>query len=169
MRVRWKFLAAVGGIGLWLVGPVQAQETGEAPPAVDLDRLLKLPKSLELDTESRRRGGSTRSEWRAQFDEARAELDAARDGLKETQSELEEVSAEGGAWKMTAPGAPVSSSDQSPSNYRLSQELRRAREEVARAEHQLQELRIEANLSGVPPEWQSDGTPGSEEAPVSQR
>ena len=40
-----------------------------------------------------------------------------------------------------------------PLDYTLSNEKRRNREEVERAERRLTDLEIEANLAGVPPEW----------------
>jgi hypothetical protein len=39
-------------------------------------------------------------------------------------------------------------------SYKLRQDIRRQRDEVAQAERVLQELRIEANLAGVPEDWQ---------------
>ena len=47
--------------------------------------------------------------------------------------------------------------ENSPMNYRLHQSIRRAREDMQRAERLLRELMVEANLAGVPPEWQNAG------------
>lgn len=56
------------------------------------------------------------------------------------------------AWQMSAPGAPAGS-ETSPMSFRLRQELRRQRDELASAERRLTELEVEANLAGVPEEW----------------
>ena len=52
----------------------------------------------------------------------------------------------------------------SPLDYQLTQTLRRNREELARAERQLQDLEVEANLASVPADWR--GVPVASEAPV---
>ena len=59
---------------------------------------------------------------------------------------------------MAAPGMPKGASDNSPVSYRLLQEIRRQREEVARFERRLRDLRIEANLAGVPDDWLAAAT-----------
>ena len=48
--------AAVPGVGL-------AEPKGDAEPVVGLDRLLRLPDGLEMDTQVR--GGDTRAQWRS--------------------------------------------------------------------------------------------------------
>ena len=58
------------------------------------------------------------------------------------------------AWQLAPPGGASASSETSPLNYQLRQQLRRDREEVDRAEKALTELRVEATLAGVPQEWQ---------------
>ena len=54
---------------------------------------------------------------------------------------------------MAAPGMPQGASENSPLSYRLLHEIRRQREEVARFERRLRDLKIEASLAGVPDEW----------------
>ena len=57
----------------------QPATTPEGP--VGIDRLLKLPGDLEFDVE--RRGGLTRSEWLARFEEARRSLAQAFSNARE--------------------------------------------------------------------------------------
>ena len=53
---------------------------------------------------------------------------------------------------MSAPGAQAGA-ENSPVSFRLRQELRKQRDELAAAERRLNELEVEANLAGVPAEW----------------
>jgi hypothetical protein len=133
-------------------GAQSAQATDAAPPPVALDALLKLPSdapALEADAQA----GASRKEWEARFGAARADLAAARVALAESQGELEELASETAAWQMAPPGASQNA-ENSPVSFKLRQEIRQRREEVERAEQSLTELRIEANLAGVPEEWQ---------------
>ena len=149
---------AAGAAVLWaLVGmpPLALASDASSPPIIELDRLLVLPESLNLEPETR--GGAMKTEWRARFQSARKDLAAARAALANTQAKLEEVASGTSAWKMGAPGlgAPdVGASADAPLDYSLSNELRRNREEVERSERLLMELEIEANLAGVPLDWQ---------------
>lgn len=137
-----------------------AEEPAAPPPPVELDRLLELPKTLELEDDVRRPGGATRSEWEARFQKAREALAEARDKLRETRAELQEVAGDTDAWKITAPGGVGAkpTGNDAPLDYQLSQSLRRQREEVERSESHLHDLEIEANLAGVPETWQQAGT-----------
>jgi hypothetical protein len=143
-----------------------------AAPDVPLERLLKLPGSVPTPSAEPRRGGKTRAEWQARFQQAQADLDAARKALEDSRKELEEVAPDN-AWSMTAPGLPV---DPQPSeksiDFRLRQEIRRQREEVERAERRQQELEIEANLAEVPEDWRGaadPGAPAATSAPAAER
>ena len=64
-----------------------------------------------------------------------------------------DLGSDGNAWQMAVPGAGANA-ENSPVSYKLRQDIRRQRGEVAEAERALQELRIEANLAGVPEDWQ---------------
>jgi len=133
-------------------GAQSAQATDAAPPPVALDALLKIPSdapALEADAQS----GASRKEWEARFGAARADLDNAHAALAESQSELGELASESAAWQMAPPGASANA-ENSPVSFKLRQEIRERREEVERAEQSLTELRIEANLAGVPEDWQ---------------
>ncbi len=143
-------------IGALLAAGVAAPALGQEgdPSAVPLDKLLEIPDSISVHSGVVRRGGSTRREWQERFERARDERDRAKLALEKVRGQLEELST-GEAWRMSAPGlgggaqAPTESS----LDYRLSQELRRQRDEVERTERRLKELEIESNLAGVPEDW----------------
>lgn len=159
---------------LWLVaaatlvvGAAAAGQDGEGPENVPLDRLLKLPQASGAGPVETR-GGSTRGEWLARFERARADLEAARSALDATRSQIEKKAGEESAWRMGAPGlgGAGASAAEAPLDYKLTQELRRNREEMERAERQLQDLEVEANLAGVPPEWRGAPQAAPATAPV---
>ena len=147
---------ALGGILLALALPVAAEperaRDATPPPGVDLDALLRLPSDSPRVAEPRR-GGLTRKQWEERFDTANGDVAQSRAALRKARSELEEMAAGTDAWQLAAPGAPAGS-DNSPLSYKLRQEIRQQRDELAAAEKRLEELRIEANLAGVPEEWQ---------------
>jgi len=141
----------------WSVAAVGADDE-TSPPVVELDQLLKLPSSLELEPEVR--GGATRAEWRSRFQTAREELAAARAALARTQAKLEDVAGESSAWKMGAPGLGTpQGGSQGPLDYAISTEMKRNREELQRSERRLSELEVEANLAGVPDSWRQIEAP----------
>ena len=144
---------------LWLVLAglaIGASSTGQED--VPLDRLLKLP-AAPGTTGGETRAGSTRGEWLARFESARQDLEAARAALEATRGQIEDKASDESAWRMGAPGlgGATGNAADAPLDYKLTQDLRRNREEVERAERQLQDLEVEANLAGVPTEWR--GTP----------
>jgi hypothetical protein len=149
-----------------LVGSARAQdgpaEDAVAPP-MSLDALMRLPAGTE-PTPKREKGGATRHEWEERFTKARGDIEEARSELAASQRELEQL-ASGDQWKMGAPGAP-SGGENSPISFKLREQMRRQRDEVTAAERRLTELRIEANLAGVPEDWQTapDGPDGSASA-----
>jgi hypothetical protein len=140
-------------------GAAVAADDDAPPPVIELDQLLKLPSSLELEPEVR--GGATRAEWRSRFQSAREELAAARVALARTQAKLEDVASESSAWKMGAPGlgGGQPSASQGPLDYAISTEMKRNREELQRSERRLSELEVEANLAGVPDSWRQTEAP----------
>jgi hypothetical protein len=156
--------AAAALLGALLAAGLPAAGADEPePPSVPLDRLLKLPSSAPVQAQVEKRGGSTRGQWQARFAKAREELESARLALEEVRAELEEA-AGGEAWTMTAPGLGTTASLDTPRDYRLSQELKRCREELERSERQLQDLDVEANLAGVPEHWRQPDPPKDAEA-----
>lgn len=129
--------------------PVAAAEP-EARPRVELDRLLELPSSREYTVD--KRGGLTRSEWRGRFVELREKLRSEEEALAKAETELEEIAASTEPWQLGPPLPGVTQAD-APLDYRLRQAIRRHRDEIERLEDRLTELRVQANLAGVPETW----------------
>jgi hypothetical protein len=151
-------------ISLWLALPhaVLAQtgiQEDKAPgsagssPAVDMDRLLKLPGSFEQPPEAK--GGVTLDQWQGRFDRVLVDFYTANRALTRAQAELEEMAVEGGSWSMAAPGTKASS-ENAPMSFKLRQEMRRQREAVERSEKRLRELQVQADLAGVPADWRRE-------------
>jgi hypothetical protein len=147
--------------GAWILAiasaalPAAAQEPRGSGPG--LDRLLRLPESMEFASDEK--GGATRAEWRQRFSEARTSLAAAERSLEDSQSQLASVAGSKSEWQFTPPGVPArESSEDSSSSYPLREQVRRARGEVDRAKARLRELDVQANLAGVPPEWRGAST-----------
>jgi len=139
---------------------VAAAAEDEAP-VVGLDKLLRIPRSVQF--EPSKRGHSTRTEWRARFDEADADLAKARAELAETQAKLAEIGNTSSAWTMGAPGLSAVNPEvavDAPLDQTLSKEMKRRRAEVERAERHRAELEVEANLANLPDDWR--GTPKPE-------
>jgi hypothetical protein len=158
-RRRWRpaWLAAILLLGAASQAEQPAQSpvaAGEASPVaapVALERLLKLPDSLDYSLPSR--GGATRPEWRARFESLRGELDEQRQGLEEAQAEIEKAAGSVDAWQV-GPAIPgVEGGGDGPLDYRLRQQIRRHRAEIQRLERDLRALEVEANLVSVPPDW----------------
>jgi len=149
-------------LGLLLAAWGAAAEEQTAPPAAEppvlsLEQLMKLPSSAPVEASIERRGGSTKPEWQARFRSVREDMAEADSALEEVRAQLEEEVGEGGSWKMSAPGmGSAQDPTNTPSNYRLSQDLKRKREESERARQALRDLEVEANLAGVPESWRKD-------------
>ncbi|HVN39309.1 MAG TPA: hypothetical protein VMW19_14165 [Myxococcota bacterium] len=156
MRTRFASFAVVA----LFAAAAQADPTPEAPsaprggaPDVGLDSLLRLPPTASPASEPRT-GGATRQEWQQRFATARGDVDAARQAIDKAQEELSKMARGTDNWQMAAPGAQAGTqTETSPMSYKLRQELRNQREELANAERRLTDLEVEANLAGVPEEW----------------
>ena len=156
MRLRFASLAVVVLIG----AVAQADPPPEPPPApnagsrdVGLDSLLRLPPKSSAAAEPRT-GGATKQEWQQRFATARGDVEAAHQAIDKAQDELGKLSRGTDNWQMSAPGAQAGTqTETSPMSYKLRQELRNQREELASAERRLTDLEVEANLAGVPEEW----------------
>lgn len=144
--------------------------------APGLDRLLRIPDSVEFSSE--RKGGATRSEWRERFTDARKGVDDAQVALDKAMADLSKVAGSKSEWQMTPPGLAAQPSEDSSSSFQLRQAVKRERGELERARARLRELEVEANLAGVPDEWRRTSTvprsgnqPGDESAtgPASTR
>jgi len=130
-----------------LASPAAGQEA--APPPVRLDRLLKLPSSVDYDVE--RRGGASRTEWRGRFKAAQAELVSSKKDLEQAMAKLEKAAAGSDQWRFVPPGGDVTAENQD--NLRIRMDVTKKREAFAHAEKGLKDLEVEANLAAVPPEW----------------
>lgn len=165
-RAGW--IAWIALIALGPGGAARAEDPARdaSPQPVGLDALLKLPSETPTPTGEPELGGATRKEWAHRFDRARADLEAAEARLAGAQAELEKLAAGSESWQVGAPGAQAASAETGPLSFGLRQQIRRSREEIEQAERTLTELRIEANLAGVPAEWTSDAARASD-PPVS--
>ncbi|MFK7898708.1 MAG: hypothetical protein AB8G23_22935 [Myxococcota bacterium] len=123
-----------------------------------LDALLQLPSGYLGNGGARPVAGASESEWRRRFRKADTELQEAQRALQKTKVELDGVAEEGGAnqWAVAPPGSSSSGNSSSPLSFKLRQALVRDRERVEGAERALRELRIEADLAGVPATWRSE-------------
>ena len=168
-RPRFPILLALMAIAVGLpvearTAAAQSPPSGERAPAgqVGLDQLLKLPESLDFDVE--RRGGRTRLEWRALFEEAQKSVDDAKQGLADAQARLSKVAGRSDNWNMAPPGLPVEAAEDNPDTRALREEIARWRAEIGRAEARQREITIEASLAGVPEDWRGPTVAeGSEE------
>ncbi|MCA9504342.1 MAG: hypothetical protein KC616_14730 [Myxococcales bacterium] len=133
----------------------------------ELEDLLQLPSDFVIER-SRPVAGATENEWRRRFEKAAEELSEARDQLAATKRELDAVAETGGAsqWSVAPPGAGGGNSTptNSPLSFKLRQELQRNRERVEAATRGLRELRIEADLAGVPVSWRAEAPGGPAES-----
>lgn len=144
--------------------PSGAESRGAESPG--LDALLHVP-SRFLEGDSSSVAGAGESEWRRRFDKAHEELDTARVLLERTKRELDGVAESGGAnqWSVAAPGGGAPSGgagSTSPLSFKLRQELKSNRDRVDQAERSLRELRIEADLAGVPSTWRGQPRPAAQ-------
>lgn len=137
-------------------GPAAGGDPAGAPPSVPLEDLLSLPETYRPRLEER--GGATRSEWRERFRLAREEVAAARAGLERAQAELEKHAGAGGDWNIAPPGVGAGLAGDARAQQ-LRAEIKRYRKELERAERQLRELEVEAELAGVPEDWVGPAPP----------
>jgi hypothetical protein len=160
-RLTIALLLAVAPFAAAADDPTQPVAPVAAPPGanVGLDSLLRLPPNI--DPEPARTGGATRQEWEQRFANARGDLKTAQDALDKAQQDLTKLAEGKEAWQMSAPGLgqAAQSGENSPMSFKLRQEIRRQREEVASAEKRLNELEVEAKLAGVPDDWIHPGAP----------
>jgi hypothetical protein len=152
----WRTVAAVLGLSVGLgAAALRAEEPELAAPApqpAGLDRLLKLPEGQSYGVD--RRGGLSRGEWKARFNELREALAGEKRALAHAQLQLDEVASSTSNWQMAPiPGLEVS--PDAPLDYQLRHVIRRHKSEIERLGNRLGELEIEANLAGVPEDWRS--------------
>jgi hypothetical protein len=152
---RW-WLAGALAAGILLLGRVapadsivDSEPIPEQSGPLDLDSLLTLPKSMQYDIE--KKGGATRGEWRERFVALRGELARERELLESAKLSLEKAASGADAWTFSPAG--IGNVTDSPVDYKLREKIRHGEAEVARLEHGLRELEVEANLAGVPEDW----------------
>jgi hypothetical protein len=128
-------------------------------PAPDLDSLLQLPSGF-ITGNPRAVAGAGEGEWRRRFTKATDELAEARARLESIKTELDGVAETGGStqWSIAPPGGGGgggggSTPTSSPLSFRLRQQLREERDTIESKEKAMRELRIQADLAGVPETW----------------
>jgi len=136
---------------------VEGAEPARLPPGSTpgLDALLQLPSGYTA-TAPDAVAGAGENEWRRRFVKTERELAAAKQSLEATKRELDEVAGEGGGsqWSIAAPGASSEGGPgTSPMSFKLRQQLREDRDKIEVREKALRDLRIEADLAGVPQSW----------------
>ncbi len=151
-------LVASTGLASGAVAGQEAERAGQSVPPVSLEELLALPETYRPRLEQR--GGATRSEWRERFRVAREEVEAARAGLARAQAELEAHAGTGGDWNLAPPGVGSGLTGDARAGQ-LRAEIKRYRKELERAERQLRELEVEAELAGVPEDWVAGEVPSA--------
>jgi hypothetical protein len=144
--------------------PISVRRSDQARNARDgdgqdpgLDRLLQLPSGF-LQPNARTVAGAGETEWERRFTVAQKGLESAVETLAMTKSELDSIADEGGSsqWAVAPPGSSAGSGPtNSPLSFKLRQDLLRHRDELDAAEKAVKELRIEADLAGVPVGWRS--------------
>lgn len=132
-----------------------------------LERLLQLPSGF-IQPNARTVAGAGETEWERRFTVVQKRLESAVESLAMTKSKLDSVADEGGAsqWAVAPPGSSGGGGPtNSPLSFKLRQDLLRHRDELDAAEKAVKELRIEADLAGVPMGWRS----GDLNTPVPRR
>jgi len=155
-RIARRLVLAASLASTLSAGPASAQEPPAAEAAAqqpaELERLLTLPSGESYGVD--RRGGLSRGEWRARFNEITTALANERQALADAEGRLDEAAGSAPNWQM-APVPGMQPSPDAPLDYQLRVAIRRHRSEIERLERKLRQLEIEANLAGVPPEWRS--------------
>ncbi len=140
-----------------------------------IESYLQLPDGF-ITTSPYSVSGASENEWRRRFKNAESALSEARTSLAATKHELDGVADEGGSsqWSVAPPGAggggggPPNATT-SPMSFRLRQKLREDRERIESTEKAARELRIEADLAGVPESWRHGEDHGSGGGPATGR
>lgn len=141
--------------------PIQ-NPSGPEGDSFDLEPLLHLPSGF-VTTQTQSVAGASESEWRRRFATAVEELSEAHAKLTVTKRELDGLAKGGGSsqWAIAPPGGSASEvgPSTSPLSFKLRQQLRSDRERIEDREKALRDLRIEADLAGVPQGWRAVASP----------
>lgn len=134
--------------------PTDAPRAGTGAAGPGLDDLLHLPSDFKPKSEGPPVAGASEEEWKRRFARADKAIVEARETLAATRRELDGLAENGGSsqWSVAPPGAQGQQST-SPLSFKLRQQLQRNREALNAAEKAQRELRIEADLAGVPAGW----------------
>lgn len=130
--------------------------------SVGIESLLQLPDGF-ITNSPRSVAGASEAEWRRRFKKADSALTEARTSLAKTKRELDSAAVGGGSsqWSVAPPGGGGNgggggpNASTSPLSFRLRQQVREDRERIESTEKAMRELRIEADLAGVPESWRS--------------
>lgn len=131
----------------------ESPEPAGGTPALDLDRLLRVPGGITLP-QADERGGKAREDWTREFEEARAEIEELEARIERSQQNLRTIAPEDWGFTPAGGGAP---SD--PEVLRLRAELRRDRQSLEAARQRMRDLEVEASLAGVPDAWRAPPGP----------
>ena len=133
-----------------------------------IESLLQLPTGFVPSSERPAVAGASEAEWRRRFRKTRGELEEARNTLEATKRELDSVADEGGGsqWNVAPAVGGASPQGNSPMSFKLRQELKRNRDSLEAAEKALRQLRIEADLAGVPVAWREEPSAGKPSPPT---
>jgi len=123
---------------------------GSAAPSLDLDRLLKPRVGGSQPAGSVRPGGKDRETWQRDFDEANTEVKQLRSRVEESQRKMRDTA--GNTTYSYSPAGAAETYD--PEVLKLRAQIQRDRQSLQAAERRLRDLKVEASLAGVPPEWQ---------------
>jgi hypothetical protein len=130
--------------------------------APELESLLQLPSGFQSSADAPAVAGASETEWRRRFRKSQQELADAQASLAKTKVELDKVAGEGGgsSWNV-APnvGGGGVPQGEAPLSFKLRQQLKSDRELVEAAERAMRQLRIEADLAGVPTAWREEAAP----------
>jgi hypothetical protein len=134
--------------------PAEAAATPRAadapsPPALDLDRLLRVP--APEPRASTRRGGRARDEWESAFAEGHAEVRELEQRIAANQRKLRESTGDDWSFSPAGAGQPAD-----PAVLQIRAELRRDRQSLETARERLRDLEVEASLAGVPDAWRDE-------------
>lgn len=140
------------------VVPIRVESTRPKGDVPGLDMLLQLPSGFVTE-EPQIVAGVGETEWRRRFTTAERDLSEARASLENTKRELDEIAGSGGSsqWAISAPGGGggEATPTNSPLSFKLRQQIREDRDRIVVGERAVRELRIEADLAGVPRRWRA--------------
>lgn len=131
-----------------------SRPAGSAAPSLDLDKLLKPRVGGAQPAGTVRPGGKDRETWQREFDAANSEVQQLRARVEESQRKMRDAA--GGTNYSYSPAGGGETYD--PEVLKARAQIQRDRQSLQAAERRLRDLKVEASLAGVPPEWQGTTT-----------